>query len=305
MAMELGMVGLGRMGAGMSRRLHRAAVRVVGYDPDLEARARLTQERIETVDHLKTLVAALAPPRIVWLMVPAGEPVDQVLEELVSLLAPGDLIVEGGNSYYRDTLRRAEKLRARGLLLVDVGVSGGLWGEREGYGLMVGGPSEAIERLRPILERLAPGADRGWVHAGPTGAGHFVKMVHNGIEYALMQAYAEGFALLKAKAPFQLDLAAIAEAWRHGTIIRSFLLDLIAALLHKEATLANIAPVVADSGEGRWTVQEAVELGVPVDTIAAALFRRFTSQDPERYSDRLLAALRHAFGGHSVQRTTS
>ncbi|MFO7313061.1 MAG: decarboxylating 6-phosphogluconate dehydrogenase [Rhodothermus marinus] len=303
--MELGMIGLGRMGAGMSRRLHRAGVRVVGYDPNPEARARLAQDGIETVDRLEALVAALKPSRTVWLMVPAGDPVDQVLAQLAPLLAAGDLIVEGGNSYYRDTLRRAETLQARGLLFADVGVSGGLWGEREGYGLMAGGPPEAIERLRPILERLAPGPDRGWVHAGPVGAGHFVKMVHNGIEYALMQAYAEGFALLKAKAPFQLDLAAIAEAWRHGTIIRSFLLDLIAGVLREDAALAEIAPVVADSGEGRWTVQEAVDLGVPVDTIAAALFRRFASQDPERYGDRLLAALRHAFGGHPVQRAAS
>ncbi len=300
--MELGMIGLGRMGAGMSRRLHRAGVRVVGYDPDIEARTRLAQEGIETVDRPEALVATLAPSRILWLMVPAGNTVDQVLETLAPLLAVGDLIVEGGNSYYRDTLRRAEKLQAQGLLFADVGVSGGLWGETHGYGLMVGSSPEAMTRLRPILEHLAPAPDRGWVHAGPVGAGHFVKMVHNGIEYALMQAYAEGFGLLKAKAPFQLDLAAIAEAWRYGTIIRSFLLDLIADVLRENATLADVAPVVADSGEGRWTVQEAVDLGVPVDTIAAALFRRFASQDPEHYGDRLLAALRHAFGGHAVQR---
>lgn len=303
--MELGLIGLGRIGAGMSRRLHRVGVRVVGYDSNPAARLRLVQDGIETADSLEALVAALKPPRTVWLMVPAGDSVDQVLEALVPLLTAGDLIVEGGNSYYRDTLRRAEKLQAQGLMFADVGVSGGLWGEQEGYGLMAGGPPEAIARLRPILERLAPGSDRGWVHAGPVGAGHFVKMVHNGIEYALMQAYAEGFTLLKAKAPFQLDLAAIAEAWRYGTIIRSFLLDLIAEVLRENAPLANIAPLVADSGEGRWTVQEAIDLGVPLDTIAAALFRRFASQDPEHYGDRLLAALRHAFGGHPVQRAAS
>ncbi len=303
--MELGMIGLGRMGAGMSRRLHRAGVQVVGYDPNPDARARLAREGLKTVDTLEGLVSTLASPRLIWVMVPAGDPVDQVLKTLAPLLSAGDVIVDGGNSYYRDTLRRAETVQAQGLLFADVGVSGGLWGEQEGYGLMAGGSPEAMARLRPVLERLAPGPDRGWVHAGPVGAGHFVKMVHNGIEYAQMQAYAEGFALLKAKAPFQLDLAAVAEAWRHGTIIRSFLLDLIAGVLREDATLADIAPVVADSGEGRWTVHEAVDLGVPADTIAAALFRRFASQDPERYGDRLLAALRHAFGGHPVQRASS
>lgn len=302
--MELGMVGLGRMGAGMSRRLHRGGVRVVGYDRDPEPRTAAAQDGLEVLDRLESLIAALRPPRILWLMVPAGDAVDQVLEMLAPLLAAGDLVVDGGNSYYADTLRRARMLEARGLCFADVGVSGGLFGESQGYGLMAGGTPGVIARLQPILERLAPAPDRGWVHAGPVGAGHFVKMVHNGIEYALMEAYAEGFALLEAKTPFQLDLAAIAEAWRHGTIIRSFLLDRIAEVLREDARLAGVAPVVEDSGEGRWTVREAVDLGVPLDAIAASLFRRFTGQDRMHYGERLLAALRHAFGGHRITRTS-
>jgi 6-phosphogluconate dehydrogenase len=298
--MRLGMVGLGRMGAGMSARLLAGGHEVVGFDFSAEAVARLAAAGGQGAGGLGELVAALPAPRAVWMMVPAGEAVDQTLDSLLEHLAPGDLVVDGGNSFYRDTLRRAERLSAAGLELIDCGTSGGVWGEREGYSLMVGGSAEAVERLRPALETLAPAADSGWGRVGPAGAGHFVKMVHNGIEYGLMQAYAEGFSVLAHKEEFGLDLAQVAEIWRYGSVVRSWLLDLAARALEGDPELAGVAPWVDDSGEGRWTVAEAIELDVPAPVISLSLIARLRSRDGESFADRLLAALRNQFGGHAV-----
>jgi 6-phosphogluconate dehydrogenase len=300
--MNLGMIGLGRMGANMARRLARAGTRVTAFDPTAEARAALDGESgVATVDAIAALLAALPAPRIVWVMVPAGEITQQVLDELAPQLQRGDIVVDGGNAFYKDTVRRAAVFAERGLSLVDAGVSGGVWGLHNGYGLMVGGPKEAVKTITPLLQQLAPAPDRGWVHCGPTGAGHFAKMVHNGIEYGMMQALAEGLALLQAKREFDFDLAAVAEAWRDGTVIRSWLLDLTAGFLHNDAGLESIAPQVADSGEGRWTALEAVDLGVPAPVMSLALMMRFASQGHSDYANRLLAMMRKSFGGHAVK----
>ncbi len=297
--MELGLVGLGRMGGNMAVRLVRAGHRVVGFDPAEPARQAAAAQGIAAVASLSDLVSALAAPRTVWLMVPAGPPTERTVEELAGRLAPGDLIVDGANTHYRDDLRRAPALAARGLGYVDAGVSGGIWGLAEGYCLMVGGERDAVERLRPVLDALAP--PEGWRHVGPVGSGHFVKMVHNGIEYGLMQAYAEGFELL-ASAEFDLDLAAIARLWTRGSVVRSWLLELAADVLAADPTLAGLRGWVEDSGEGRWTVEAAVERGVPLPVITAALYARFRSRRDNAFADRLLAALRRAFGGHAVRR---
>ncbi|HXG17103.1 MAG TPA: decarboxylating 6-phosphogluconate dehydrogenase [Calidithermus sp.] len=297
--MELGLVGLGRMGGNMAVRLARAGHRVVGFDPAEPARQAAAAQGIAAVASLSDLVSALAPPRTVWLMVPAGPPTERTVEELAGRLAPGDLIVDGANTHYRDDLRRAPALAARGLGYVDAGVSGGIWGLAEGYCLMLGGERDAVERLRPVLDALAP--PEGWRHVGPVGSGHFVKMVHNGIEYGLMQAYAEGFELL-ASAEFDLDLAAIARLWTRGSVVRSWLLELAADVLAADPTLAGLRGWVEDSGEGRWTVEAAVERGVPLPVITAALYARFRSRRDNAFADRLLAALRRAFGGHAVRR---
>ncbi len=299
--MDLGLVGLGRMGGNMARRLTRAGHRVVGFDPAEDARRAVAAEGVTAVASLPALVAALPAPRSVWLMVPAGPPTEQAIEDLTALLAPGDLIVDGANTYYKDDLRRAPALAARGIAYVDAGVSGGIWGLREGYCLMVGGEPAVVGRLRPVFEALAPAPDRGWGHVGPVGAGHFVKMVHNGIEYGLMQAYAEGFELL-ASSEFDLDLAAIARLWTRGSVVRSWLLDLAADALAENPKLAALKGWVEDSGEGRWTVQTAVEKAVPLPVITAALYARFRSRREDTFADRLLAALRRAFGGHAVRR---
>ena len=297
----LAMVGLGRMGANLLRRLARAGIPVCGYDLSAQARASLAGEpRVTIANDLGAAVAALGAPRVVWIMLPSGEITEQTIQSVAGLLAPGDIIVDGGNSDYHDSLRRAAALSARGLHFVDVGVSGGIWGLDAGYGLMFGGAGAAIDRLLPLIRVLAPGKDQGWVHCGPAGSGHFTKMVHNGIEYGLMQAYAEGFALLRAKADFKLDVGAIAEAWRYGTVVRSWLLDLAATELRQDAVMDTVAPVVADSGEGRWTVQEGLDLGVPVPVISAALNVRLASQGRADYGARFLARLRNAFGGHAV-----
>jgi len=300
--MELGMIGLGRMGANMTERLLRAGHRVVGYDWDPTAVQRVVAKGAGGADSLAVLVKQLTPPRTVWLMVPAGDPVDQTLQALLPLLAPDDVVVDGGNSYYKDAMRRAAMLREHGHHFVDVGVSGGVWGLTEGYSLMIGGERAAVERLRPLFEALAPAPDRGWGHVGPSGAGHFVKMVHNGIEYGLMQAYAEGFELMQHKTEFGLDLHQIAEIWRYGSVVRSWLLDLTAAALAENPKLEGIAAYVPDSGEGRWTVTEAIEVECAIPVITMALQRRFRSREPEPFSDKLLAALRHQFGGHPVKR---
>lgn len=300
--MELGMIGLGRMGANMTERLLKGGHRIVAYDRNPTAVTGAVAKGATGVESVEGLIEQLATPRAVWLMVPAGKPVDQTMDILGPLLAPGDITVDGGNSYYKETLQRAARFRDRSIHLVDVGTSGGVWGLTEGYSLMVGGPTEAVDHLRPALETLAPAPDSGWGHVGPTGAGHFVKMVHNGIEYGLMQAYAEGFSLLKHKQAFELNLHQIAEIWREGSVVRSWLLDLIARALAEDQTLADIAPYVEDSGEGRWTVLESIELDVPAPVSALALIQRLRSRDDESYADRLLAALRHQFGGHAVKR---
>ncbi|HEX9532291.1 MAG TPA: decarboxylating 6-phosphogluconate dehydrogenase [bacterium] len=300
--MELAMIGLGRMGANMTERLVRGGHRVVGYARSAESRQRAVQAGGEAVASLPEVMTTLRAPRIVWLMIPAGAAVDQTLQTLLPLLSHGDTVVDGGNSYYRDTLRRAAMVSEHGLEFVDVGTSGGIWGRTEGYSLMVGGHPNAVARLRPIFQTLAPGPDLGWGHVGPHGAGHFVKMVHNGIEYGMMQALAEGFALMKRKTDFHLDVRQISEIWRYGSVVRSWLLDLTAAALRQDPELANVIPRVADSGEGRWTVFEAIELDSPAPVITLALLERLRSRDEYAYSDRLLAVMREQFGGHEVLR---
>jgi 6-phosphogluconate dehydrogenase len=302
MNLTLGMVGLGRMGGNMSRRIARAGHTVVAWDRALEARTALSNEpRVVAAATLEALVSNLPAPKIVWLMLPAGAPTEDTLQTLVPLLSRGDVVVDGANAMYRDSQRHAAELGAHGIRFVDAGVSGGVWGLENGYGLMVGGDDAAIQAIKPVLQALAPAPDRGWVHCGPVGAGHFTKMVHNGIEYGMMQAYAEGFALMRAKADLALDLPQIAEAWRHGTVIRSWLLDLTAEFLAEDDTLESIAPFVADSGEGRWTAVESVELGVPTPVMTLALMERFASQGRGDYTNRMLSRMRQAFGGHAVK----
>jgi 6-phosphogluconate dehydrogenase len=301
--MKIGLIGLGRMGAGMARRLVRGGVQVVAQDIHADARAALAAEpEASVVDTIPALVAALDPPRLVWLMVPAGDPTEAALEALYARLDAGDLVVDGGNAHYPDSIKRAAAFAERAIAFVDAGVSGGVWGLANGYMLMLGGAPEAVERVAPLARVLAPAPDRGWLHCGPTGSGHFAKMVHNAVEYGMMQAYAEGFALLAAKREFAFDVAAVAEHWRHGSVIRSWLLDLTAAALAARPDLAAIAPVVPDSGEGRWAVQEAVELGVPAPVTAAALTMRFATQGANAFPARLLALMRNAFGGHATER---
>lgn len=303
--LQLGLIGLGRMGANMARRLSHSGVELHGFDRDPQHAAELAAEiGLQPAEGLAALVAALTPPRKLWLMLPAGAPTDAAIEQLATLLEPGDLLVDGANSYYRQAMQHAKTLASHGIHFVDAGVSGGVWGLQEGYGLMVGGTPEAVATLRPLLEQLAPHPEQGWVHCGPSGSGHFVKMIHNGIEYGMMQAYAEGFSLLRGHQEFQLDLAAIAESWRHGSVIRSWLLDLTAETLAADPVMAAVAPHVADSGEGRWTVQEAVDQGVPAPVITLALMMRFASQGKQDYSARLLAMMRHAFGGHALHSHT-
>ncbi len=299
--MELGMIGLGRMGANMSVRLMQAGHRVVANARTRQSVDRMVEQGADGAYSLAELAASLAPPRIAWVMVPAPT-VDAVLEDLLRHLQPGDLIVDGGNSYYKETMRRAETIQEAGLDFVDVGTSGGIWGLAEGYCLMAGGSQAAVARLQPLLEVLAPAPDRGWAHVGPSGAGHFVKMVHNGIEYGMMQAFAEGFAIMQAKDELDLDLSQISELWRHGSVVRSWLLDLIARALADDTELAQIAPYVADSGEGRWTVAEAIELDRAAPVITMALLQRLRSRDELSYSDRLLAVMRNQFGGHEMKK---
>jgi 6-phosphogluconate dehydrogenase len=300
--MELGMIGLGKMGANMTVRLVKGGHRVVGYARTPSTVASVVEKGAEGADSPADLVRKLPSPRTVWLMIPQGAPVDATLEQLRPLLAPGDLIVDGGNSYYKDTLRRAGRVRDWGFRYVDVGTSGGVWGLDGGYSLMVGGEPADVERIRPILETLAPAPDRGWGRMGAVGSGHFVKMVHNGIEYGMMQAYAEGFAILQAKAAFGLDLHQVAEVWRYGSVVRSWLLELTEAALSENPTLSGIEPWVADSGEGRWTVAEALELDIPAPVITLALQQRLRSRETDPFAERLLAVMRNQFGGHEVKR---
>jgi 6-phosphogluconate dehydrogenase len=301
--MHAGMIGLGRMGGNMARRLARREIRVHGYSPDAAGRTELAAEPgITTTNRLEDMLAALEPPRVVWLMVPAGAATEENVQALASRLVPGDIVVDGGNAYYRDSQRRGKFLAGAGIGFVDAGVSGGVWGLEQGYGLMLGGAQEHVESIMPLVRALAPAADKGWVYCGLSGAGHYAKMVHNGIEYGLMQAYAEGFALMAAKQDLQLPLDRIASAWCHGTVIRSWLLELTAGVLQDGRPAQDVAPVVADSGEGRWTALEAIELGVPLPAINAALMARFSSQGRGDFGARLLAKLRNAFGGHALPR---
>ncbi len=299
--MQLAMIGLGRMGANMTERLLRGGHEVVAYDRDPAATQRAAEAGAASASSLDEVVQSLSAPRAIWIMVPAGDPVDETIQGLRPSLGPGDILLDGGNSFYKDTMRRAQDLARADLGFVDVGTSGGVWGRTEGYSLMVGGPEDAVRRLQPIFECLAPAPDRGWGHVGPSGAGHFTKMVHNGIEYGLMQAYAEGFSILKHKAEFALDLHQVAEIWRHGSVVRSWLLDLAARALEEDADLSDVAPWVSDSGEGRWTVKESIDLDVPAPVAALSLIARLRSRDEESYADRLLAALRNQFGGHAVR----
>jgi len=302
--MQIGIVGLGRMGGNMARRLARGGARVLGFDRERAARAALAGEKgVECVDGLAALCAQLAGERVVLTMLPAGQPTEQTLAELAPLLSAGDLVVDGANAFYKDSMRRALELSRAGLRFVDAGVSGGIHGLAQGYCLMLGGTPKSIEMFEPFARILAPGTDRGWMHCGPSGAGHFAKMVHNGIEYGMMQALAEGLALVQARADFGIDLARLAETWRHGSVVRSWLLDLCAETLAADPSLAGIAPVVADSGEGRWTALESVELGVPAPVITMALMSRFSSQGRADYARKLLATMRAKFGGHAVTRS--
>jgi 6-phosphogluconate dehydrogenase len=303
--MELGIVGLGKMGANMARRLSRDGHRVVGYNRSVEVAYDLAdeEENVVPAKSLEELVEELSPPRVAWSMVPAGAPTDQVVTSLLEVLEADDIIIDGGNSNYKDSLQHAQSVNEQGLHFVDVGVSGGIWGLKEGYGMMVGGEEETVDHLSPIFETLAPGPDKGWGRVGPNGAGHFVKMVHNGIEYGMMQAYAEGFEIMQAKEEFALDLHNVAEIWRFGTVIRSWLLDLTADALAEDQSLSDIKGYVEDSGEGRWTVFEAIDLDVPAPVITLALQMRLVSRQAKSYSAKLLAALRNQFGGHAVKKT--
>jgi 6-phosphogluconate dehydrogenase len=302
--MQIGIVGLGRMGGNMARRLARGGVGIVAYDRDAAGVNALAAEPgVAPADSLAALCSALAGERVILMMLPAGGPVEDCIAELRPLLSQGDLLVDGGNSYYKDSMRRAIDLSQQGLRYVDLGVSGGVHGLANGYCLMLGGTPKAIELFEPCARILAPGPETGWLHCGPSGAGHYAKMIHNGIEYGMMQALGEGFALLAAREDFDFDLGRLAETWRHGSVVRSWLLDLCAEILERDEDLEAIAPVVADSGEGRWTALESVELGVPAPVITLALMSRFSSQGRSDYARKLLAMMRAKFGGHAITRT--
>jgi 6-phosphogluconate dehydrogenase len=299
--MQIGLVGLGRMGAGMARRLAQEGVDVVCYDHAEDARNVLRGvAHVECAENLAALCARLTGERIIMLMLPAGAAVEDTIRDLLPLVSSGDTVVDGGNSYYRDSMRRALALSQQGLRFIDAGVSGGVHGRDQGYCLMLGGTRTSIEIFAPIARLLAPHPENGWLHCGPNGAGHFAKMVHNGIEYGMMQALAEGFALLSARKDLDIDVARLAETWRYGSVVRSWLLDLCAGILNDNETLSGIAPVVADSGEGRWTALESIELGVPTPVMTLALMSRFSSQGRSDYERRLLAMMRAKFGGHAV-----
>ena len=300
--MQLGLIGLGKMGGNMAQRLKQGGHEVVGFDFNAEAVKRLTEAGNVGVNSLESLVQNLKGRKAIWMMVPQGQPVDDTIAKLEPHLSAGDILIDGGNSMYKDSMRRAKEVAAKGFEFVDVGTSGGVWGLKEGYSMMIGGDDEPVNYLRPIFEALAPAKDKGWGHVGPGGAGHFVKMVHNGIEYGLMQAYAEGFTVLDKKAEFKLNLPQIAQIWRYGSVIRSWLLDLTEEALAGNPTLDGLQAYVVDSGEGRWTVFEAFDLNVSAPVITESVIRRIRSREENNFTDRMLAIMRNAFGGHAVKK---
>jgi len=301
--MKIGFIGLGKMGANMVQRLLRGGHEVVGYNrsPEIVNELAATEIMIpaKTIDEV---IRQLVGPRVVWIMIPAGSPTEDMLQTLLGKLSAGDIIVEGGNSNYKDSMRRAELAKISGIGYVDAGVSGGIWGLKEGYAIMAGGEQPMVDHITPLLKTLAPAEDRGWGHVGPSGSGHFVKMIHNGIEYGMMEAYAEGYEILKARQEYGLDLHQISKIWQHGSVVRSWLLDLAVAALAEDSDLSNIKGWVEDSGEGRWTVMEAIDQSIPAPVITMSLFRRFESRQDESFSAKMLAALRNQFGGHAIKR---
>jgi 6-phosphogluconate dehydrogenase len=300
--MQLGLIGLGKMGGNMAERLRLAGHQVVGFDFNAEAVKRLAISGNVGAPTLEELVQKLEGRRAIWIMVPQGDPVDQTIAKLEQLLSPGDILIDGGNSYYKDSIRRYKEVTAKGFQFVDVGTSGGVWGLKEGYSMMIGGDKEPVESLRPIFEALAPAADKGWGRVGPAGSGHFVKMIHNGIEYGMMQAYAEGFTILEKKEELDLNLPQIAQIWRYGSVVRSWLLDLTADALSKNPALEGLEAWVEDSGEGRWTVFEAIDLNISAPVITESLMRRIRSREDNNFTDRMLSIMRSEFGGHAVKK---
>ena len=300
--MQLGLIGLGKMGGNMAERLRLGGHQVVGFDFNADAVKKLSETGNVGVSTLEELVKKLEGRRAIWIMVPQGAPVDETIAKLVPLLNKGDILIDGGNSYYKDTMRRHQEVTAKGFEFLDVGTSGGVWGLKEGYSMMIGGKKDAVEYLRPLFETLAPAKDKGWGYVGPGGSGHFVKMVHNGIEYGMMQAFAEGFTVLEKKEEFNLDLPQIAKIWQHGSVVRSWLLDLTADALAGNPTLDGLQAYVVDSGEGRWTVFEAIDLNVSAPVITESVIRRIRSREENNFTDRMLAIMRNEFGGHEVKK---
>jgi 6-phosphogluconate dehydrogenase len=300
--MQLGMIGLGKMGGNMAERLKLAGHQVVGFDFSADAVARLTKTGNLGVNSLEDLAKNLKGRKAIWIMVPQGDPVDETIAKLEPLLNKGDILIDGGNSMYKDSMRHYKEVTAKGFQFVDVGTSGGVWGLKEGYSMMIGGDKDPVEYLTPIFQALAPAPDKGWGHVGPAGSGHFVKMVHNGIEYGMMQAYAEGFTVMEKKEEFHLDLPQIAQIWRYGSVVRSWLLDLTADALKGNPTLDGLEAYVVDSGEGRWTVFEAIDLNVSAPVITESVIRRIRSREENNFTDRMLAIMRNEFGGHAVKK---
>ncbi|MDQ2924493.1 MAG: decarboxylating 6-phosphogluconate dehydrogenase [Acidobacteriota bacterium] len=301
--MELGLIGLGKMGGNMAERLRRAGHKVVGFDFSADAVKRLTDAGSMGVNSLEDLVKNLHAPRAIWIMVPAGDPVDETIAKLKPMMQKGDIFIDGGNSNYKDSQKRHDALKPEGFEFVDVGTSGGVWGITEGYSMMIGGDADVVETLRPIFEALAPSPTTGWGRVGPAGSGHFVKMIHNGIEYGMMESYAEGFSIMKAKQALGLDLTQISEIWRYGSVVRSWLLDLTADALKKNPELDGLEAFVPDSGEGRWTVYEAIDLNVSAPVITESLIRRLRSREENNFTDRMLSVMRNEFGGHAVKKS--
>jgi 6-phosphogluconate dehydrogenase len=300
--MQLGLIGLGKMGGNMAERLRLGGHQVVGFDFNADTVAKLTASGNVGVSTLEDLGKNLHGRKAIWIMVPQGKPVDDTIAKLEPLLSPDDILIDGGNSNYKDTMKRHDVIEAKHFHFVDVGTSGGVWGLKEGYSMMIGGDKEPVEYLRPIFETLAPAPDKGWGHVGPGGSGHFVKMIHNGIEYGMMQAYAEGFTIMETKKELGLDLRQISQIWRYGSVVRSWLLDLAADALAKNPTLDGLEAFVEDSGEGRWTVIEAIDLNVSAPIITESLMRRIRSREENNFTDRMLAVMRNEFGGHAVKK---